>query len=94
MRYLKKITLLFVWSIASLQPNAQPVFVQKLDSLSMLIGDQQHLTLITSDKQIGENPLMILDTTSWFHIIDKGSWIPKDQNFERKILFTVFPIIL
>jgi hypothetical protein len=70
--------------------NAQIEFSQKLDSISMLIGDQQHLTLSSSDQQIGETPFAILDTMSWLQIIDKGSWIQRDRRYERKILFTVF----
>ena len=73
-----------------MQLNAQFVFAQKLDSISMLIGDQQYLTLATNEKDIGENPFTILDTMSWFHIVDKGNWTLVNRSYERKILFTVF----
>jgi hypothetical protein len=89
-----KRTLLIIYSLIVcscwLQLHAQASFEQKLDSTNILIGDQQHLTLVSSDNQLGDKPFRILDTLSWFQIVNKGSWIAKDQLFERKILFTVF----
>ncbi len=70
--------------------NAQIQFTQKLDSTYMLIGDQQYLRLLSSDQQLGDRALEILDTLSWFHVIDKGSWQTTNQYVERRILFTVF----
>ena len=70
--------------------QAQSVFQQKLDSTAMLIGDQQHLSLLTDQATLGDKAFEILDTLSWFQILDKGSWQQKDKVFERRILFTVF----
>lgn len=90
MKHLLRIVLGLVPGIVAIPLSAQIEFSQKLDSIAMLIGDQQHLTLTTSDRQIGENPFAILDTMPWLQIIDKGNWIQKDRTYERKILFTVF----
>jgi len=70
--------------------QAQSVFQQKLDSTAMLIGDQQHLSLYTDQATLGDKAFEILDTLTWFQILDKGSWQKKDKVFERRILFTVF----
>lgn len=85
-----KLFFCFGISIFALTLHAQIEFEQKLDTQYMLIGDQQYLHLTNSDKEIGEYPIAILDTLTWLQIIDKGIWMPKDQNFERNILFTVF----
>lgn len=70
--------------------HAQNTFRQTLDSTGMLIGDQQHLNLFSDQAGLGDKPIEILDTLSWFQILDKGSWQAKDKHFERRILFTVF----
>ncbi len=70
--------------------HAQQTFQQKLDSTAMLIGDQQYLTLMSPQDQVGEKPFIILDTLHWFQVLDKGSWVFNKTVYERKILFTVF----
>jgi hypothetical protein len=70
--------------------NAQNGFLQSLDSVHMLIGDQQYLSLSAKNKIAGDQPFKILDTLSWIQILNKGEWNQKDDHFERKILFTVF----
>lgn len=70
--------------------KAQETFKQSLDSTMMIIGDQQYLTLQTTNQNPGDFLFEILDTMVWFQTIDKGSWNAKDLIQERKILFTVF----
>ena len=68
----------------------QGQWLQSLDSVSMWIGDQQNLT-IQSSSQVSEEVFQVIDTLSWLTILDKGQWIKlSDQNYERKIKFTVF----
>lgn len=76
--------------VISLQLPAQVVFQQRLDSVNMLIGDQQNLTLNSNSPDFGENPFIILDTLHWMQLLDKGKWIMQQGQYERKILFTVF----
>lgn len=90
MKQIIQLIFCFSMSIWVTGPNAQVSFTQKLDSLHMLIGDQRNLILTCSDNILGEEPFAILDTLSWFHIVDKGKWTTKDQGVERKIVFTVF----
>ncbi len=78
--------LCFAW----ISVPAQIQFFQKLDSTSMLIGDQQHLSIVCSDPQTGDKAFTVLDTLSWLYIVDKGNWLKKEPLYERNILFTVF----
>ncbi|MDQ3142509.1 MAG: hypothetical protein M3Q56_09730 [Bacteroidota bacterium] len=70
----------------------QKILNQRLDSSHMWIGDQQYLTLLADSNTFSADHLPSrLDTLSWIHILDKGSWNKLENNFyERKILFTVF----
>lgn len=62
----------------------------RLDSTEMLIGGQQYLHVQCADSVWGLKVNRILDTLSWFNIVDDGKWQAANQFLEKKILFTVF----
>ncbi|HEX5624582.1 MAG TPA: hypothetical protein VFX48_01090 [Saprospiraceae bacterium] len=79
--------LLLFWALVV---SAREPFRQKLDSPSMLIGDQQHLVLNAEGTPPGDAPFDILDSLEWMQVLDRGSWQSNGTTTERKILFTVF----
>ncbi|MFN8279217.1 MAG: hypothetical protein U0V49_02935 [Saprospiraceae bacterium] len=74
-----------------IQLNAQHYFRQSLDSLHMLIGDQQVLTQQSSGKPLEPELFNQLKKLEWLEVIDAGQWnFTPAQVYERKIKFSVF----
>lgn len=86
-----KVVGFFVLLFLSLQGKAQYFYRQTLDSNTVLIGDQIHLTIQSSNKPKDPDPIIELKKLSWFEIIDPGQWnLTPSQIYERKIKFSVF----
>lgn len=77
--------------------NAQASFVARVDSTSMLLGDQQNLTLTfiaPSNAKTADFHIENLDTCSFLDIISRGTWTRTEQNnivkLEKKLRFSIF----
>jgi hypothetical protein len=94
MRY--GITIVIYFSLIVLG-RAQTSFTARLDSTSMILGDQQNLTLTyiaPSNAKAADFHIENIDTCSFLDVISRGTWIRTEQNnivkLEKKLRFSIF----
>lgn len=83
--------------IYTVQAWSQPTFTARVDSMSMLMGDQQYFTLTlksNNNTPVADFHIETLDTCSFMDILSQSLWVKTQENNsttqEKKIKFAIF----